>query len=150
MNEPPRNQNENIITPWFATRYLVIGSYVGLATLGVFATHYDPSFPSLTNYISNNINALESISINTFDEVNSIQYNLITAQTMGLTTCITTELLQALSSVSVDSSLLTIGPQDNPALVIGVIVPFVIHLSILNTPYLCECFGLVPLDWSKF
>ena len=72
------------------------------------------------------------------------------AQTMGLTTCITTELLQALSSVSVDSSLLTVGPQDNPFLLIGVLVPFVMHLSILNTPHLCECFGLVPLEWSEF
>ena len=53
MNEPPRNQNENIITPWFAARYLVIGSYVGLATLGVFATHYDPAFASITIFSSN-------------------------------------------------------------------------------------------------
>eukprot|EP01083_Nonionella_stella_P190700 706242_1 len=150
MNEPPRNQNENIITPWFAARYLVIGSYVGLATLGVFATHYDPTFPSITNFVSSHTNALESIPINTFEEANTIQSTLMTAQTMGLTTCITTELLQALSSVSVDSSLLTIGPQDNPVLVIGVLVPFAIHLSILNAPYLCECFGLVPLNWSQW
>ena len=118
--------------------------------IGSFCNSLRSSFREHNYFFLKYINALESIPINTFEENSTIQSTLMNAQTMGLTTCITTELLQALSSVSVDSSLLTVGPQDNPFLLIGVLVPFVMHLSILNTPHLCECFGLVPLEWSEF
>jgi hypothetical protein len=58
------------------------------------------------------------------------------------------EMLKALSAVSVDSSLLRIGPQENPWLLLGVSGPFLLHLfvlysSTLGLPALGESFGMV-------
>ena len=62
----------------------------------------------------------------------------------------TTELFKALCSVSVDCSILTVGPQKNPWLLIGVAVPFMLNLVIIYTPIFSDSFGLVALneqDW---
>ena len=67
----------------------------------------------------------------------------------------TTELLNALLTVSVDSSIFEVGPQENPWLILGVTVPFLLNLVViysqdLGLPLLGESFGLVPLsggDW---
>merc|ERR1712153_85000 len=36
MRKPPRKADENLITNWVFFRYMVIGIYVGLATVGIF------------------------------------------------------------------------------------------------------------------
>jgi Ca2+-transporting ATPase len=58
------------------------------------------------------------------------------------------ELFKALSAVSVDSSLLSVGPNQNPWLMIGVAVPFLLHIAVvysskLGLPGLAKSFGLV-------
>jgi hypothetical protein len=58
------------------------------------------------------------------------------------------ELFKALSAVSVDSSLLTVGVNQNPYLIIGVVVPFILHVAVvysskLGFPGLAKSFGLV-------
>ena len=76
-------------------------------------------------------------------------------QTLSLTTLVCMEMLKALSAVSVDNSLLRVGPQSNPWLLLGVSVPFLLHLFVLYSsdlglPALGESFGMVPLstdDW---
>lgn len=40
MTKPPRKADEQLITPWVFIRYMVIGAYVGFATVGVFAVWY--------------------------------------------------------------------------------------------------------------
>ena len=40
MRRPPRKTSDSLITPWLLFRYTVIGIYVGLATVGGFATWY--------------------------------------------------------------------------------------------------------------
>lgn len=60
--------------------------------------------------------------------------------------------MKALCTVSIDSSILTVGPQRNPWLLLGVSVPFALNLAIIYTPALQQSFGLVPLDgndWLK-
>lgn len=37
ITQPPRNTNEPIVTRWLILRYLIIGLYVGLATLMGYA-----------------------------------------------------------------------------------------------------------------
>jgi len=38
--KPPRDPDEQLITPWVFVRYMVVGAYVGCATVGVFVTWY--------------------------------------------------------------------------------------------------------------
>lgn len=40
MRIPPRKHDEPIVTRWVFIRYLVIGSYVGFATVGIFIYWY--------------------------------------------------------------------------------------------------------------
>jgi Ca2+-transporting ATPase len=40
MKRPPRRQDDNLISGWVLVRYIVIGSYVGFATVGVFIYWY--------------------------------------------------------------------------------------------------------------
>jgi len=66
------------------------------------------------------------------------------------------ELLKALSAVSVSSSLLSVSPKQNPWLICGVAIPFLLHVAViysakLGLPGLASSFGLVPLsvhDWK--
>ncbi|GBG71486.1 hypothetical protein CBR_g8902 [Chara braunii] len=47
MEQPPRRPNEPLLGRWVLFRYLVIGTYVGLATVGVFALWYVAPGPIL-------------------------------------------------------------------------------------------------------
>jgi Ca2+-transporting ATPase len=40
MRRPPRRADDQLITPWVLFRYMVVGLYVGFATVGVFAYWY--------------------------------------------------------------------------------------------------------------
>ena len=40
MEKPPRAKDEGLITPFVFVRYLVIGLYVGFATVGIFVYWY--------------------------------------------------------------------------------------------------------------
>merc|ERR1712018_452043 len=52
MNKPPRRADETLITPWLFFRYMVIGVYVGIATVGGAAYWflYDPTGPQINYY----------------------------------------------------------------------------------------------------
>jgi len=40
MKKPPRRSDDSLISGWVLFRYLVIGMYVGLATVGIFVYWY--------------------------------------------------------------------------------------------------------------
>merc|ERR1711959_439617 len=40
MRRPPRHADDELITPWVMVRYMVIGLYVGFATVGIFVYWY--------------------------------------------------------------------------------------------------------------
>merc|ERR1711959_626595 len=40
MTKPPRRADDELITPWVMVRYMVIGLYVGFATVGIFVYWY--------------------------------------------------------------------------------------------------------------
>lgn len=40
MTKPPRKNDEGIISGWIFIRYLIIGLYVGIATVGIFVYWY--------------------------------------------------------------------------------------------------------------
>eukprot|EP00879_Flechtneria_rotunda_P032120 GHRR01035277.1.p1 GENE.GHRR01035277.1~~GHRR01035277.1.p1 ORF type:complete len:216 (+),score=60.37 GHRR01035277.1:309-956(+) len=40
MQKPPRDPQEQLITPWVFVRYMIVGAYVGFATVGAFVVWY--------------------------------------------------------------------------------------------------------------
>ena len=152
MNQKPRSSSEEILTPLLLLRYSIAGLYIGVATVGVYASYFIDQGVGIQE-LSNWSNCADSSSLSSC----SIYTDLAAPQTLALTTLVTSELLKALCTVSVDSSILTVGPQKNPWLLLGVAVPFALNLSIiysdiLGIPALAENFGLVPLsisDWAN-
>ena len=65
---------------------------------------------------------------------------------MALSVLVTMEMLKALSAVSLDGSIVRMPPWRNPWLLIGVAVPFLLHLAVLYIPAFAATFGLAPLD----
>ena len=157
MEQPPRPSDEPIMTRWLLTRYCLTGLYVGLATIGVFAQHYHGLGVSLAELASwSQCGQFWKPADGTLSCTDLFQgEGRMLPQTLSLTTLVCMEMLKALSAVSVDSSLLRVGPQSNPWLLLGVSVPFLLHLFVLYSsnlglPALGESFGMVPLstdDW---
>ena len=148
MRKLPRSRNENIVTSWVLIRYLAIGLYIGGVTVGIFTFHFlshGINVDMLTNWTMCLEYTRNSAICDAFSED-----ALALPRTLALTTLILTEMLKALSSVSNDESLLQVGPQKNPYLLVGVSVPFAIHLgimysSILGFQAVSESFGITPL-----
>mmetsp|Transcript_33358 Transcript_33358/g.50325 ORF Transcript_33358/g.50325 Transcript_33358/m.50325 type:complete len:174 (+) Transcript_33358:1560-2081(+) len=142
MNRKPRSSSEEILTPVLLLRYSIAGLYIGIATVGIYASYF------LVQGIS--LQKLSSWSTCSDSSSCSIFTDLAAPQTLALTTLVTTELIKALLTVSVDSSVFKVGPQKNPWLLLGVTVPFLLNLAIIFIPALGHSFGLVPLsgrDW---
>mmetsp|Transcript_15708 Transcript_15708/g.34386 ORF Transcript_15708/g.34386 Transcript_15708/m.34386 type:complete len:1192 (-) Transcript_15708:127-3702(-) len=156
MEAPPRPSDEPIMTRWLLIRYCLTGLYVGVATIGVFAQYY----------MSQGIELSHLASWSQCGEFWQPGKGATCAelfqgpgrslpQTLSLTTLVCMEMLKALSAVSVDNSLLRVGPQSNPWLLLGVSGPFLLHLFVLYSPNLgipalADSFGIVPLtkaDW---
>lgn len=157
MEQPPRPSDEPIMTRWLLTRYVLTGLYVGLATIGVFAQHYHAQGVSLAELASwsqcGQFWTPSDASLSCTDLFQGTGRML--PQTLSLTTLVCMEMLKALSAVSVDNSLLRVGPQSNPWLLLGVSAPFLLHLlvlysSTLGIPALGESFGMVPLSMDNW
>ncbi|KAL9184991.1 hypothetical protein ACHAXT_002768 [Thalassiosira profunda] len=142
MNRKPRSTSEEILTPSLLLRYSTAGLYIGIATVGVYASYFIDHGVALQD--------LASWSSCADPASCSIYTDLAAPQTLALTTLVTVELLKALCTVSVDSSILTVGPQKNPYLILGVLAPFALNLAIIYTPALESSFGLVPLDGNDW
>lgn len=142
MNKKPRPISEELLTPSLFLRYASAGLYIGVATVGIYASYFLDHGVSLEE-LSSWSTCIDSASC-------SIYTDLAAPQTLALTTLVTTELLKALCTVSVNSSILKMGPHKNPWLLLGVAVPFALNLAIIYTPAFQRNFGLVSLtveDW---
>ena len=70
---------------------------------------------------------------------------------MALSVLVTMEMLKALSAVSLDGSLFRVPPWRNHWLLLGVAVPYLLHIAVLYVPILAKTFGLAPLtrrEWQ--
>ena len=150
MDAPPRPRDEPIMTRWLLIRYCITGLYVGLATIGVFAQHYldqGIKLAELANWSQCGEFWSPNDGITTCVDLFQGAGRLM-PQTMALTTLVCMEMLKALSAVSVDTSILRVGPQDNKWLLLGVAGPMLLHLFVLYSsniglPAFGEAFGMV-------
>lgn len=150
MMRKPRPSDEPIMTKWLLTRYCLTGLYVGLATVGIFVQYYisqGVSMAELAMWSKCGVSWIPSNGPDICSELFQGSGRML-PQTLSLTTLVCMEMLKALSAVSVDNSLLQVGPQSNPWLLLGVSCPFLLHLAVLYSSYLGvpavgESFGLV-------
>ena len=155
MKQRPRPSNEPIMTTWLIIRYCLTGLYVGIATVGIFVNHYLSQGIKLSELSSWGKCDASWTPKGTSCRALFTGHGRMHPQTLSLTTLVCMEMLKALSAVSVDNSLLSVGPHRNPLLLLGVAFPMMLHLLVVYSSRfglnsLGESFGLVALtrhDW---
>ncbi len=146
-------------------RYLIIGIYVGLATVGIFIYWYMyygwsgdghtlVSFYQLTHWTQcQNWEGFLVNNFSTFNFKNPCLYFTLgkqKASTLSLSVLVTIEMFNSINALSEDSSLLQIGLFGNPWLLVAVTCSMILHSVILYFPFFANVFGTVPLtlnDW---
>ncbi|KAL9994406.1 putative P-type Ca(2+) transporter [Helianthus debilis subsp. tardiflorus] len=175
MKKPPRRSDDSLINAWILFRYLVIGTYVGIATVGIFIIWFTrDSFcgidlsgdgHSLVTYFQlshwDECRSWKSFSVSPFragahvykfdsDPCDYFRGGKIKAMTLSLSVLVAIEMFNSLNALSEDESLLTMPPWVNPWLLVAMSVSFGLHFLILYVPFLAKIFGVVPLSMNEW
>jgi Ca2+-transporting ATPase len=175
MKRPPRRADDQLITPWVLTRYMVVGLYVGFATVGVFAYWYvlydwsEYSHPLVTftqlaswgkcldfepgSYepdFSNWSKSGYGVDLSSKPCEYFTAKGKGTASTLSLSVLVVIEMLNALNALSEDSSLLQMPPWANPWLLVAMAFSIGLHMVILYIPVCASIFSIVPLTFNDW
>ncbi|XP_022745557.1 calcium-transporting ATPase 1, endoplasmic reticulum-type-like [Durio zibethinus] len=175
MKKPPRRSDDSLITAWILFRYLVIGLYVGIATVGIFIIWYTHgSFlgidvsgdghtlvtysqlakwgqcPTWKNFTVSHFTAGNQVFSFENNPCDYFQGGKVKAMTLSLSVLVAIEMFNSLNALSEDGSLLTMPPWVNPWLVLAMSVSFGLHFLILYVPFLARVFGIVPLSFNEW
>ncbi|XP_067915936.1 sarcoplasmic/endoplasmic reticulum calcium ATPase 2-like [Heterodontus francisci] len=151
MGKPPRSPKEPLISGWLFFRYLVIGVYVGAATVGAAAWWFmaaqdgpQVNFYQLSHY-------LQCSSENPdFQGVNCLVFESPHPMTMALSVLVTIEMLNALNSLSENQSLLKMPPWVNIWLLGAICLSMALHFLILYVDPLPLIFQIRPLHMLQW
>lgn len=175
MRKPPRKSHDALLNSWVLFRYLVIGSYVGIATVGIFILWYTrPSFFGI-NFVGDGHTLVELSQLQNWGECHSWSNFTVTAfklsdgrlitftnpcdyfstgkvkaTTLSLSVLVAIEMFNSLNALSEENSLITVPPWRNPWLLIAMSVSFGLHCVILYVPFLADVFGIVPLSLHEW
>merc|ERR1711942_243083 len=134
MDKPPRGADETLITPWLFFRYMVIGVYVGAATVGSSSYWFlfDPTGPQMSFWqLTNHMQCYGQPE--DFKGISCEIFQAPEAMTMALSVLVTIEMSNALNSVSENQSLLVMPPWINIYLILYVdIFNVVFNISALS------------------
>lgn len=176
MKKPPRRSNDPLISTWILIRYLVIGFYVGIATVGVFVIWYTHNsflgidlsgdshtlvtYSQLSNwdkcsswdngFNASSFTAGERIFSFDSDPCEYFKSGKVKATTLSLSVLVAIEMFNSLNALSEDGSLLTMPPWVNPWLMLAMSMSFGLHFLILYVPFLAQVFGIVPLSFNEW
>lgn len=175
MKKPPRRSDDSLIDAWILFRYMVIGLYVGVATVGVFIIWYTHgsffgidlsqdghtlvSYSQLANW--GQCHTWGNFSISPFtagaqtfrfddDPCDYFKTGKIKGMTLSLSVLVAIEMFNSLNALSEDGSLLSMPPWVNPWLLLAMSVSFGLHFLILYVPFLAQVFGIVPLSLNEW
>ncbi|KAH0465965.1 hypothetical protein IEQ34_006068 [Dendrobium chrysotoxum] len=175
MKKPPRRSDDSLISAWILFRYLVIGLYVGIATVGVFIIWYTHgsflginltgdghtlvTYQQLSNWDECHtwedfkVSPFTAGSLNFSFDSNPCDYfqsGKLKAMTLSLSVLVAIEMFNSLNALSEDVSLLRMPPWVNPYLLLAMSVSFGLHFLILYVPFLAQVFGIVPLSLNEW
>lgn len=166
MLKPPRRHDEPLISGFVFFRYLIIGSYVGISTVFIFAYYYTSyswsgdnhpliEFSRLRNW--GECNSWTDFTLPNFDKYdyathpcNYFTWGKKKPSTLALTTLVVIEMFNALNALSDEGSLLQVGITGNPWLLGAIAGSMALHCMILYVPFFETIFNTVPLstnDW---
>lgn len=144
----PRKMDESIVNGWLFFRYVVIGAYVGLATVGGFAWWflYYENGPQL--------HWAELVKFDSCVE-GQARYSCSIFQdrhpsTISMSVLVVVEMFNALNNLSENQSLLVLPPWSNLWLLGAIAVSMILHMLILYVPALSLMFSVTALTFSEW
>mmetsp|Transcript_11443 Transcript_11443/g.24687 ORF Transcript_11443/g.24687 Transcript_11443/m.24687 type:complete len:1052 (+) Transcript_11443:37-3192(+) len=153
MLQRPRGMDDAVVDAWLFLRYMVVGTYVGVATVGGFVWWFvaysagpQMSWAELTSFGSCVDDTLGSSARAWSCSV----FGLNGASTVALTILVTIEMLNALNSVSENHSMVQFSPFRNPLLIGASALSMVLHAVILYVPFFNRIFQTAPLTVEEW
>jgi len=160
MMREPRSKNEPILNSWTLTRFLVIGTYVGAATVAIFIYYYTEyswagdghpliSFSQLSSWT--NCKKWDKTTFAGFaDPCDYFVDGKKKASTLSLTVLVVIEMLNALNATSENLSIFRVGVFVNAWLIKAIGLTMFLHCAIMYIPFFNPVFSVAPLsvrDW---
>ncbi|EGU89244.1 hypothetical protein FOXB_00197 [Fusarium oxysporum f. sp. conglutinans Fo5176] len=147
MKRRPRKRDEALIGGWLFFRYLVIGTYVGLATVAGYAWWfmYNPEGPQIT---FRQLTRFHHCSAD-FPEIGCSMFSndmAKAASTVSLSILVVIEMFNAINALSSSESLLTLPLWKNMMLVYAIALSMALHFALVYIPFLQGLFSIVPLN----
>lgn len=166
MEQRPRKNDENIIQGWTLLRYFVIGTYVGIVTVLIFAHWYMYmetedghtliTWKQLTSWGECPVWSDDNKIFDSFDDhdltLNPCSYfttGKVKASTMSLTVLVMVEMFNAMNALS-EHSLFVVPLWENPWLCLAIASSVTLHLIILYFPAMRSLFGVAALSWKEW
>ncbi|PPQ68498.1 hypothetical protein CVT26_003437 [Gymnopilus dilepis] len=151
MRVPPRDSREPLVGKWLFFRYMVVGVYVGCATVFGYAWWFmfyaggpQISFYQLTHF-HQCASKFPEIGCSMF--TNEMSHR---ATTMSLSILVTIEMFNAMNSLSENESLLRLPLWKNMYLVGAIALSMALHFMILYVPFFTTLFAITPLNWVEW
>ncbi|XP_037604180.1 sarcoplasmic/endoplasmic reticulum calcium ATPase 1 isoform X3 [Sebastes umbrosus] len=151
MDKPPRNPKEPLISGWLFFRYLAIGGYVGLGTVGAATWWYlfDEEGPQVSFYqLRHFMQCTEDNPM--FQGIDCEVFESRFPTTMALSVLVTIEMFNSLNSLSENQSLIRMPPWVNFWLLGAIILSLSLHFLILYVEPLPLIFQVTPLRWAQW
>jgi len=151
MSRPPRRASEPLITGWLFFRYMAVGTYVGIATVGGATWWFmsAPDGPQLTFYQLRHHLQCEP-SNEAFTTTDCTIFHDPHPMTMALSILVTIEMLNALNSLSENQSLLVMPPWQNIWLLLAMGLSFGLHFVLLYVEFMAKVFSVTPLNMDEW
>ncbi|KAF9357721.1 hypothetical protein BGX26_003240 [Mortierella sp. AD094] len=151
MRQPPRNSREPLVGGWLFFRYMVVGVYVGAATVFGYAWWFlfYSGGPQISFYQLSHFHKCSTL----FPEIGCAMFTDAMSQkatTMSLSILVTIEMFNAMNSLSENESLLTLPIWSNIYLVLSIILSMALHFMILYIPFFSSLFMIVPLNTEEW
>lgn len=165
MKTPPRSGREPLVGKWLFFRYMVVGVYVGCATVFGYAWWFmfytggpQISFHQLVClHTSSDDRSRRQTHFHqcstSFPDIDCAIFSSTpsrTATTMSLSILVVIEMFNACNSLSENESLLVLPIWTNPYLVASIALSMGLHFMILYVPFFRGLFQITPLNWDEW
>ncbi|OAA45495.1 ATPase, P-type, calcium-transporting [Metarhizium rileyi] len=151
MRRQPRKRDEPLIGGWLFLRYMIIGTYVGLATVAGYAWWfmYNPEGPQIT---FRQLSRFHHCTTD-FPEIGCGMFSNDMAKagsTVSLSILVVIEMFNAMNALSSSESLLSLPLWENMMLVYAIALSMALHFALLYIPFLQSLFAIVPLNVTEW
>ncbi|KAI0797816.1 calcium-transporting ATPase [Abortiporus biennis] len=151
MRVPPRNSREPLVGKWLFLRYMIVGTYVGVATVAGYAwwfTTYSEG-PQISFYQLTHFHQCSAL----FPQIGCEMFTNVMAHratTISLSILVTVEMFNAMNSLSENESLLVMPLWRNMYLVGAITLSMALHFAILYIPVFTTLFAITPLNCAEW